>query len=401
MNTIAPITLLNMTESETFDFKSGQYKFYGATDDEKAELLKDIIAFANSWKAGDAFIVIGVSEKNGRKDTVVGVTDPLKDNDVQQFVNSKTNRRVSFLVYSDRAEGRDINVIQIARRQERPIFLSKAFGKYKANDVFIRSGSSTTVASPDQIAEMAKADLELSVTQANLDLEWADSEEHRRLGKEVTLGCLKLVEPPPPAPNPLTLLPEVGVPNSIAARMDSIRQVLLAQYATLGTPTMSTGRGPSREELEYTKACALLAPLRIWVKNLGHRNASSVNVRILVPRGKGIHAIDEGDLPKEPQTPLSALASVRIPSFCDTHVEESPEGWNLEIHTKSIQPQDEFWSRSKFYVWSESDQTVETTATIFADDLAKPIEIPLKLTIQVTTREITHADVGFALEESQ
>jgi len=71
MNTIASTDLLNMTESETFDFKSIQYKFYGATDEEKAELLKDIIAFANAWKTGDAFVVIGVSEKNGRKDAVL------------------------------------------------------------------------------------------------------------------------------------------------------------------------------------------------------------------------------------------------------------------------------------------------------------------------------------------
>lgn len=192
MNPIAPTTLLNMTESDTFDFKSGQYKFHGATDDEKSELLKDVMAFANAWKTGDTFIVIGVSEKNGRKDAVVGVTHPLKDNDIQQFVNSKTNRPVTFLVYSDKAEGQDINVFQIARDQQRPIFLSKAFGKLKPNEVHIRSGSSTTIASPDQIAEMVKADHQVAIAQANLDLEWADASTDQRLGKEVTIKCLKL-----------------------------------------------------------------------------------------------------------------------------------------------------------------------------------------------------------------
>ena len=68
-------TLLNMSESDALDFKSGQYKFWNpATDDDKSELLKDVIAFANAFKTGDAFLVIGVSEKNQRKDQVVGVT---------------------------------------------------------------------------------------------------------------------------------------------------------------------------------------------------------------------------------------------------------------------------------------------------------------------------------------
>ncbi len=193
MNPITPTTLLNMTESETFDFKSGQYKFYGGTDDEKSELLKDVIAFANAWKTGDAFIVIGVREKNGRKDAVVGVASPLKDNDIQQFINAKTNRPITFLVYSDQSDGQDINVIQIARDQQRPIFLYKAFGKLKPNEVHIRSGSSTAIASPDQIAEMVKADHQVAIAQANLDLEWVDASTDQRLGKEVTIRCVKLV----------------------------------------------------------------------------------------------------------------------------------------------------------------------------------------------------------------
>ena len=114
-------TLLNMSESDALDFKSGQYKFWNpATDDEKSELLKDIIAFANSFKTGDAFIVIGVTERNQRKDQVVGVLAHLKDNEVQQFVNAKTNRRIAFLVHSTTAEGQPIDIIQIAQKQERP-----------------------------------------------------------------------------------------------------------------------------------------------------------------------------------------------------------------------------------------------------------------------------------------
>jgi hypothetical protein len=42
--------LLYENESAALDFKMDQYPFVGATDDEKGELLKDILAFANAWR---------------------------------------------------------------------------------------------------------------------------------------------------------------------------------------------------------------------------------------------------------------------------------------------------------------------------------------------------------------
>jgi len=395
MNPITPTTLLNMTESETFDFKSGQYKFYGGTDDEKSELLKDVIAFANAWKTGDAFIVIGVREKNGRKDAVVGVASPLKDNDIQQFINAKTNRPITFLVYSDQSDGQDINVIQIARDQQRPIFLYKAFGKLKPNEVHIRSGSSTAIASPDQIAEMVKADHQVAIAQANLDLEWVDASTDQRLGKEVTIRCVKLVDPPPRPPEPKPRQPEWMASASVA-------KSLLAQCATPVTRTWSLNTEPSAEEIsEYMKARALLAPLRIWLKNLGLRNASSIKVRIHIPRASGVCVIDESDLPRKPGSRFLSALNLHARISFDTCVRESPEGWNVEIDAKTIQPQDEFCSGDEFYLSTESDQVVETTARIFADDLAKPIEIPLKINIEVKTREITLADLRLESEESE
>jgi len=401
MNTIASTDLLNMTESETFDFKSIQYKFYGATDEEKAELLKDIIAFANAWKTGDAFVVIGVSEKNGRKDAVLGVANPLNDNDIQQFANSKTNRHVRFLVYSDKAEGKDINVIQISQDQHRPIFLSKAFGKLKPNEVYVRSGSSTAIASPDQIAEMAKADQQVSIMQANLDFEWVDSTEHRRLGKDVTIKCVKLINPPPEPPKPMRPSIKSDAPPSNPTYLEFIKRSIHANSTPI-TPTVSLNDGPSAEEvIEYAKALASFAPLRIWLKNLGLRNAASVKVRIHIPRESGVRVIDEGDFPKEPKGRLLSLIGWRTPISFGTHVNESPDGWNVEIDGNTIQPQDEFWSDEKFYLSSDIDRTIETSARIFADDLAKPIEIPLTIRIEVITREMALADLQHESEEQE
>ena len=41
--------LLHEDESTTLDFKRDQYRFTKATEQEKSELLKDILGFANAW----------------------------------------------------------------------------------------------------------------------------------------------------------------------------------------------------------------------------------------------------------------------------------------------------------------------------------------------------------------
>ena len=51
--------LLHQGEGNTLDYKSQQYPFEKATVAEKSELLKDILAFANSWRRTDAYILIG------------------------------------------------------------------------------------------------------------------------------------------------------------------------------------------------------------------------------------------------------------------------------------------------------------------------------------------------------
>ena len=58
-------SLLHEPEGTALDFKSAQYPFANADDGKKAELLKDILAFANSWRGTTAFILIGVKEVKG------------------------------------------------------------------------------------------------------------------------------------------------------------------------------------------------------------------------------------------------------------------------------------------------------------------------------------------------
>src|SRR5437879_757250 len=88
--------LLHEEESSALDFKRDQYPFDGADDLAKSELLKDIIAFANAWRRTDACILIGVEEVKGGRSNPIGVGRHIDDAKLQQFVNSKMNRPMSF-----------------------------------------------------------------------------------------------------------------------------------------------------------------------------------------------------------------------------------------------------------------------------------------------------------------
>lgn len=145
--------LLNEEESTSLDFKRDQYPFAGATDDAKSELLKDILAFANSWRRTDAFILIGVEEVRGGRSKPVGVTTHLDDASLQQFVNAKTQRAVTFSYQPGTVDGVDIGIIAIPL-QDRPFYLTKDYGRLARGVVYIRRGSSTAKATPDEIAKM-------------------------------------------------------------------------------------------------------------------------------------------------------------------------------------------------------------------------------------------------------
>jgi hypothetical protein len=146
-------SLLYEEESPTLDFKQEQYRFVGATDDEKSELLKDILAFANAWRRADAYILIGVEEIRGGRSNVLGVASPLNDADLQQFVNSKTQRPVELSYEAYSYKGTRVGIIKIPL-QQRPFYLRNSFGRLQANTIYIRRGSSTAIALPDEISEM-------------------------------------------------------------------------------------------------------------------------------------------------------------------------------------------------------------------------------------------------------
>lgn len=146
--------LLESDEGVALDFKREQYDFDAASKEAKSELLKDVLAFANASRQADAYILIGVEDKRGARSEVVGVSAHLDDAKLQQFVNTKTQRPVTFSYREATHDGRPIGVLRIPV-QPRCIYATSTYGKVEKNAVYVRHGSSTAVASPDEIVRMS------------------------------------------------------------------------------------------------------------------------------------------------------------------------------------------------------------------------------------------------------
>lgn len=151
-------SLLSLEEGPTLDFKRKQYRFYDAIKDDQSKLLKDLLAFVNTHRHRTAYILVGVEEvKEGERNRVVGIDidNQLEDADLHQFVNSKTNRAAEFSYFPFAVEDKHIGVLRIPI-QPRPVYVDKKFGRVDANTVYVRDGSSTRSASPDEIVAMGR-----------------------------------------------------------------------------------------------------------------------------------------------------------------------------------------------------------------------------------------------------
>ena len=146
--------LLDMEEGLALDFKRQQYPLNASASD-KNELLKDVLAFTNAQRYRTAYILIGVEEVKVGRNIIVGIDDHLDDAELHQFINSKTNRAIIFDYSPHQIGDKQIGVLRIPL-QVRPVYLTKRFGRLDANVVYLRDGSTTRPASPDEIVLMGR-----------------------------------------------------------------------------------------------------------------------------------------------------------------------------------------------------------------------------------------------------
>lgn len=360
--------LLYEQESSYLDFKRDQYPFVGATDDEKSELLKDILAFSNAWIRTDAFILIGIEEVTGKGAKVFGITDHLEDAALQQFVNSKTQRPLHFSYQALPFEGKQIGVIAIPP-QDRPIYLTKDYGKLKKDVVYIRRGSSTAVASPDEIAKMGK--VETSVPPS-LELQWADTRNRKTLGTVASVSVT-----------------HVQLPGNIP----DYRQYYQAT-PRLGVEMPSIGRNENyyRDLAEYIKVIKSVGEIDFSVTNHGDVTANDVRIEIKLEDPKGVLILySNQQLPSSPEKDLMrnlALSAQFLGSPEDITVQSIKGSWLISASFGKIQPKSTVWSESSLFVGAKEAGHIEFPVLTFADNLPEPCKTMLTIDINTSSETL-------------
>ena len=370
--------LLHEEEGAALDFKRDQYPFDRADDNAKSELLKDILAFANAWRRSTAYILIGVDEVKGGRSKIVGVTTHLDDAQLHQFVNSKTQRPIEFSYQPFSTEGVEIGVIEIPI-QERPVYLKKTFGKIEKNAVYKRDGSSTAIATPDEVARMgAKQDFG---STPQLVLEWADIDRHVILPSPHTVNSLIL---DPRLPEDIFEMPHV--------------------FSVIGHSHIygDENQNFSAEIIEYTFAMALLKPFSLRLHNRSGVVGKRVRFVGSVTKDQTISVLDWSKRPRRPhRSNMNRITESIVPlaqqiqqirSYPDPCVQKLADGWKITIDFGDIRPCDEVWTTSPLLIGSCGGVT-KLEGELRGDNIPEPISCVLEIDFDVKQRAMEKSDV--------
>jgi len=378
--------LLHQDESETLDFKLEQYPFDKATDDEKSELLKDILAFANSWRQTDAYILIGVKEVKGGRSKVIGIRKHLLNRNLQQFVNSKnmSNRPIEFSYKQYLYKGMEIGIIEI-KLQMRPFFLRKKYGKCEANWVYIRRGDTTAIANPDEVARMGSPVVTEAKLQPELDIQFAEIKNRQLRGTKLSLVSKHVTLPD------LDSIPLYGEPETLGS-------------FTLKTHTFEN-RNYYRDIAKYINKTAFLTGVGFAIRNTSNVLAKNVHVKVKVNYNPALDILDEYDGPSLPSTDHLRITKCRplnqLQEKALIEVRRHGNLWEITSDFGDIQPGATIWTKEEFYIGAKEALAVEMNVHVVANNLSKPFEIPLTVKIDVKSRPLQEDDINNFIESNK
>jgi len=361
--------LLNMSEGDTLDFKEEQYRI--DTDDSKSELVKDILAFANAWKTSDAYILRGVKDNPGGRATITGVASHIDDATVQQIVNGKTNTPVAFEYHAVTIDGLPVGIIRVRANQQRPIYSQNDYGKLKAKAVYLRRGSSTAIARPEEIARMG-AESARAAHEPVLEVSLADPEKRIDHGDTVELVSQVLRERPPLSKEEKERLHEMTkMYTDLLGPMHKM-EALIPRAISMAP------RVDLKDLIEYRKQIGLLNRIGFKVHNAGRTVVEDLRIVFEIPKTEGLVILDE--MPEKPSVYPMLRPFHR--TAIDTVVRDFDGFVEITARLGKVQPNATVWS-SPCYVGSLTPMELAIDAQVFGDNISTP---DIHFTIKITTK---------------
>lgn len=366
--------LLYEEEGTTLDFKQKQYIFESANEYQKSELIKDILAFSNAWRRSDAYILIGVEEVKGGRSRPLGIEKELDDAQLQQFVNSKTQKPINFTYKTILVDGIKIGIIWIPT-QSRPYYLEKNFGKLKKHTVYIRRGSSTDEASPEEVHSMGRAEVAEAQEVPDLNFEFASLEKRISLGEEKSIEKVFL-DIPPIKSIPDYREEESSGPFGIRISSFNLNHLNPDYY---------------RNIVKYYYVLKKSEKLSFSLKNNSSITVSDIRVEIIIEKqGNKFTAFTDDDFPDFPRSEYNAIANIRPlseqiarnakPSI---KIQDLGDKYRIEVPFEKTLPKQTIFCDESIFIASNNSFEIRAQVLIYADNIPSPLETSLAISCKV------------------
>lgn len=356
--------LCSRGEGHDLEYKAERYPFSKASDEEKSELLKDILAMGNTQRDGTAYILIGFKENPPHPASVVGLMPDATWDDarLQQFVNEKLESKLNFKYEEQMYDGKHVAVISIPK-QIRPFFLNKDYGKLAKGVVYVRRGSATGIASAREIYQMGVRDY--SKGDALIDVIILN-ENNLPLEGHFVRNFIEFDELPDFAWESSGFM---SPPRFSAANRHYWRQ--LAEYYV------------ARERLVY---------VRLTVTNRSQFALSNVKVEVTLNEinGQGFKILTASDLPQYPNEEWGALVAAGDPRI---EVDEDGPEPVLIVQIGNLLPDETRRTPEDMVFLPEGPGEFTMKLRVLAGELFPPLIIKWSLSIAGESKRLTIDDL--------
>ena len=377
--------LLDEDEGTSLDFKRDQYKFEGASKEDKSELLKDILAFANAFRRSDAYILVGVEEVRAGRSKVVGIGAHLDDAKLQQFVNSKTKNPVTFSYREATHDGRTIGIIHIPV-QTRPIYSKVDYGRVRKETVYLRRGSSTDTAKPEEIARMGTVAADWA-GQPSVELSLVERSTGANLDNRVSINRCTWYDIPI----------DMEIPDYEPGNEFRLGRVEFA------SSDHHVNADFLRDVAAYLRAESCF-PVSLEIRNTAGTVIHDMMLAIELKDPEGQYEILTPD--QRPPKPSPSKTSIphefgSIFDRPDVFVTKEGETWKVKCIFGKIQPGATVRLQDDFLIGCRDARETEICGLVYADNISSPIPIRIHLSFQVESQslsigEIEHRASSFA-----
>lgn len=286
---------------------------------------------------------------------------------MQEFINYKTQRPIDFSYKTVQYEEVQIGVIHIPV-QRRPFYLQKDFARLKKNEVHIRRGSSTAIASPDEISTMGGEIKSTYRSFPSLEAFLVSGKHDDIVEKRIARKLINAKIPD-----------DEQFPDYSIKRID-------------GSVNLSVGNWDYyREKARYFQAYSRVRAFKLGIRNLGEVPARDVKIVFDIANEDKMSIVCKRD--DLPDKPLKSKNFDGLP-FKHNAINKTPyvavkttlQGWRVTCHLGKIQPKDMVVTNDYFCLGAVISKSIMINAQIFSDDLPEPKQEMFMIDFEVEER---------------